>query len=149
MPDLRDFERLTGLENGLAVVTTLRRDQTMQASVVNAGTLGHPVTGDPVVGFVAMGGSHKLANLRLHRRATVVLRAGWEWVAVEGPVELFGPDDVHPELDDDGIRELLRSIFAAAGGTHDDWDEYDAVMADQRRTAVLISPQRIYSNRSQ
>ena len=35
----------------------------------------------------------------------------------------------------------------AAGGEHDDWAEYDRVMAEQRRTVVLIAPTRIYSNR--
>jgi hypothetical protein len=34
----------------------------------------------------------------------------------------------------------------AAGGSHADWDEYDRTMAEQRRTAVLISPTRVYSN---
>jgi hypothetical protein len=41
---------------------------------------------------------------------------------------------------------LLRDIFKAAGGRHDDWDDYDRTMAEERRAAVLISPQRIYSN---
>jgi hypothetical protein len=37
-------------------------------------------------------------------------------------------------------------VFTAAGGTHDDWDEYDWVMAEERRTAVLVEPARITSN---
>jgi hypothetical protein len=41
---------------------------------------------------------------------------------------------------------MLRSIFEAAGGTHDDWDGYDRVMAEERRAAVLITPRRTYSN---
>ena len=35
----------------------------------------------------------------------------------------------------------------AAGGRHENRQEYDRVMAEQRRTAVLIDPNRIYSNR--
>ena len=35
---------------------------------------------------------------------------------------------------------------SAAGGTHDDWDAYDRAMAEERRTAVLVSVSRIYSN---
>jgi hypothetical protein len=42
---------------------------------------------------------------------------------------------------------LLRDVFTAAGGTHDDWDTYDAVMAREHRTAVLLSPGRVYANR--
>ena len=41
---------------------------------------------------------------------------------------------------------LLRAVFRAAGGTHDDWDTYDRVMAEERRTAVLVDPARITSN---
>lgn len=35
----------------------------------------------------------------------------------------------------------------ALGGTHDDWDTYDGVMRAERRTAVLITPVRVYTNR--
>jgi hypothetical protein len=31
-------------------------------------------------------------------------------------------------------------------GTHDDWDTYDRVMAEERRAAVLITPRRTYSS---
>jgi hypothetical protein len=41
---------------------------------------------------------------------------------------------------------MLREIFTATGGTHDDWDTYDRVMREERRTAVLISPDRVYTN---
>jgi hypothetical protein len=75
-----------------------------------------------------------------------VFRAGWEWVAVEGPVRIAGPDDQLAGFDPSGLPKLLRDIFTAAGGTHDDWDEYDRVMAAERRTAVLVAPERISSN---
>ena len=45
-----------------------------------------------------------------------------------------------------GRRRRLRAISAAAGGSHDDWDTYDQVMASERRVAVLLSPDRVYSN---
>ena len=82
-------------ESGLAVVSTTRADgsASASASVVNAGVLDHPVTGEPAVAFVATGAVRKLANLRVRRRATVVFRVGWEWVAVEGDADLAGPDD--------------------------------------------------------
>ncbi len=34
----------------------------------------------------------------------------------------------------------------AAGGEHDDWDAYDRAMAAERRTALLLSPERLYAN---
>jgi hypothetical protein len=76
----------------------------------------------------------------------VVLRAGWQWAAAEGPAELAGPDDRLGGIDAERLRVLLRDIFTAAGGSHDDWDTYDRVMAEERRAAVLITPDRIYSN---
>ena len=138
--------RLGGSENGLAVVVTLRRDGEPSTSVVNAGVLDHPLTGEPVVGFVAVGGTAKLVNLRRHPRATLVFRSGWEWVAVAGPVDLAGPDDALPGLDESAVPRLLRDIFSAAGGTHDDLDEYDRVMAAERRAAVLVRPERFTTN---
>ena len=146
MTDLADFSRLVARESGLCVVSTLRADAAIGSSVVNAGVLDHPVTGRPVVGLVAMGGSRKLANVRARPQATIVVRAGWEWAAAEGPARLAGPDDPLPGVDAEGLRLLLRAVFAAAGGTHDDLDAYDQVMAAERRTAVLIEPRRVYSN---
>jgi PPOX class probable F420-dependent enzyme len=140
--------RLGAAEHGLAVVVTLRRDGEPSTSVVNAGVLPQPLTGEPVVGFVAQGGSAKLANLRRHPRATLVFRAGWEWVAVAGAAELAGPDDALPGLDAGAVPRLLRDIFHAAGGTHEDLDEYDRVMAAERRAAVLVRPERFSTNPS-
>jgi PPOX class probable F420-dependent enzyme len=129
----------------LAVISTLRANGTIQSSVVNAGVLDHPVTGAPVLAFVTYG-PVKLANLRARPQVTATFRSGWRWAAIEGTAELAGPDDPRPWLDDDGLRLLRRAVFAAAGGEHEDWDEYDRVMADQRRAAVLVEPGRVYSN---
>ena len=146
MPDLAPFAELVALDHGLSVVVTLRADHTPQTSVVNAGVLDHPVTGTEGVAFVAAGVARKLAHLRADPTIAVVVRAGWQWTAVEGRAELIGPDDPHPEVDDERLRLLRREIFSAAGGTHDDWDTYDQVMAAERRAAVLVSPDRVYSN---
>jgi PPOX class probable F420-dependent enzyme len=146
MRDLEGFARLVPLDHGLVVVSTTRADGTIQSSVVNAGVLDHPTTGEPVVGFVAAGTSRRLANLRDRPHATVVIRAGWEWAAIEGATVLVGPDDPLDGVDAEGLRSLLRAIFTAAGGTHDDWDEYDRVMASERRVAVLVRPERVYGN---
>lgn len=133
-------------DNGLAVVSTLRADHTIQSSLINAGPLPHPATGEPTLGFVTYG-RVKLANLRARPQTAVTFRQGWQWATVEGRAELAGPDDPQPWLgSDDTLALLLRAIFTAAGGTHDDWAEYDRTMREQRRTAVLVSPTRIYSN---
>ena len=144
MGDLAAFAGLVPLDHGLVVVSTARADGTIQSSVVNAGVLDHPLTGQPVVGLVSAGSSKRLTNLRERPRATVVIRAGWTWAGVEGPVDLAGPDDALGDIDAERLRLLLREIFTAAGGTHDDWDTYDRVMAEERRVAVLVAPERTY-----
>jgi PPOX class probable F420-dependent enzyme len=118
----------------------------VQASLVNVGLLPHPQSGQPSLGFTTYG-KVKLANLRARPQLAVTFKNGWQWATVEGSAELAGPDDTQPWLaDQDQLRLLLREVFTAAGGTHDDWDEYDRVMARERRAVVLIAPTRVYSN---
>src|ERR1700754_3189443 len=122
---LDDFARLARSEQGLGVVSTSRADHTIQSSVVNLGVMDHPVSGGDIVAFVTYG-KVKLANLRARPRLSLTVRAGWNWLAVEGDAEIIGPDDPRSGFDADATRLLLREIFTAAGGSHDDWDEYDA-----------------------
>ena len=145
MTILQDVLKIAQRERFLAVVSTLRADSTIQSSIVNAGVLAHPIDGGEVVGFVTYGRA-KLAHLRQRPQVTLTFRSGWEWAAVEGRAELIGPDDPRPDIDPEPLRLLLRQVFSAAGGTHDDWDAYDREMAEQRRAIVLVSPTRIYSN---
>ena len=146
MTTLDDAVALAADESGLVVVSTLRADGTIQASLVNAGAVPHPATGQAVLAFVTYG-KVKLANLRARPALAATFRNGWQWATVEGSAELAGPDDPQPWLADaEQLRLLLREVFTAAGGAHDDWDEYDRVMAEQRRTVVLVAPTRVYSN---
>jgi PPOX class probable F420-dependent enzyme len=145
MADLDLVRRLGAAEHGLAVVATTRADGTVQPSLVNAGVMPAPDGGGDVVAFVARGDAVKLRHLRARPRAAVVFRSGWEWASVEGPATIIGldePDGADPEE----LRVLLRDVFAAAGGTHDDWDEYDRVMRAERRAAVVVTPERITGN---
>jgi PPOX class probable F420-dependent enzyme len=143
MVSLDRFAELARKEQGLAIVSTLRAAGTIQSSLVNVGVLAHPVTGEQVVGYVTYG-PVKLRNLRERPQTTIAVRSGWQWAAVEGRAELIGPDDQAQGFDAERLRLLLREIFTAAGGTHDNWDEYDAVMLRERRTAVFVSPERAY-----
>jgi len=147
MTTLAEAAALARADRGLAVVSTLRADQTIQASVVNAGVFDHPATAQPVLAFVTYG-AVKLANLRARPQLAVTFRHGWQWATVEGRAELAGPDDKQDWLSGpDQLRLLLREVFVACGGSHDNWAEYDRVMAEQRRTVVLVAPARVYSNR--
>jgi PPOX class probable F420-dependent enzyme len=145
MTTLDEAAQLGAKDQGLAVISTLRADGTIQSSVVNAGVMRHPLVERSVLVFVTYG-KVKLANLRVRPQLTATFRSGWQWVAVEGHAQLIGGDDPHAGIDAERLRLLLREVFAAAGGSHDDWAEYDRVMAEQRRTVVLVEPTRIYGN---
>src|SRR5438270_11380580 len=146
MASLDLVRRLGAADSWLAVVATTRADGSVHASLVNAGVVDDPVTGRPVVGLVAGGATRKLAHLRRSGRATVVFRSGWEWVAVEGPVRIAGPDDALEDFSPEDVPGLRRAGFRGAGRTHEDWDGDDRVMAAERRAAVLVDPARIVSN---
>jgi len=143
--NLTDAVAIGRRERFLVVISTIRADGTVQASVVNAGVLPHPGTGDDVVAFVTYGPA-KLRNLRARPQVTVTFRSGPQWVTVEGQAQIAGPDDPQPGIDHERLRLLRREVFIAAGGSHDDWAAYDKVMDQQRRAVVLVTPTRIYSN---
>ncbi|HET6951284.1 MAG TPA: pyridoxamine 5'-phosphate oxidase family protein [Acidimicrobiales bacterium] len=146
MASIEDVRTLIALDNGLASVSTVRPDGTLQSTVVNAGVIDHPLRKEPVAAFVARGGTRKLTHLRADRRAVLLWRAGWAWATIEGTVELCGPDDPLEGIDQERLRLLLREIFEAAGGEHEDYTEYDRIVAAERRVAVLVTPVRIYQN---
>ncbi len=144
MADLEDVRRLGAADHFLAVFTIAAGPGQVHASVVNAGVIGDPVDWAPGVAAVVGGSSRKLTLLRHIGRATVVFRSGWQWASVSGPVRLIGPDDgLEFGLD---VPATIRSVFRAAGGTHEDWDEFDRVMAAERRCAVFVQAERITSN---
>jgi PPOX class probable F420-dependent enzyme len=145
MSELEPFAELGRQVNGLTVVSTLRADATIQASLVNAGVLPSPLDDEPVLAFVTYG-RVKIANLRARPQVTATVQSGWRWATVEGRATIIGPDDPHPDVDAERLRLLLRDVFLAAGGSHDNWDEYDQTMLEQRRAVVLVTPSRVYSN---
>ena len=76
MTTLQEAASLAGDENGLVVVATLRANGTIQSSLVNAGVMIHPATGETILAFVASRGV-KLANLRARPQITTTFRNGW------------------------------------------------------------------------
>ena len=140
MDHVRRFVRT---DQGLAVVSFGRSDGSVHSSLVNAGVMDHPVTGVESVALVVRGNTVKLRHWRHTPEATIVFKSGWSWIGVEGTTTIIGPDDHLDGFDPSGIPRLLRDVFTAAGGTHEDWDQYDRVMAAERRTAVFVHPARI------
>ena len=105
--------------------------------------LGGPFRGG--MALVARGDTAKVHNLRRDPRCAVLVASeNWRgWVTVEGTATIRDQDNTEAEE----LRQLLRDIFTAGGGTHDDWDEYDRVMREERRAAVLIEPDAVYGQR--
>ncbi len=146
MPDMNDVRDHLADEHGLAVVSTTQADGRVLSSVVNCGVMDHPLGGGPTVALVSRGDAARLGHIRRGSQVTIAVRRGWQWVGVTGPATLIGPDDPADVVDAERLRLLLREVFQAAGGTHDDYDEYDRVMAEERRTCVFVSPARILGN---
>lgn len=146
MPDLATVRTFLAEEAGLAVVSSTQADGRVLSSVVNCGVFDHPVTGETCVALVARGAAARVGHVRRGSQVTVAVRRGWSWVGVTGPADLIGPDDIPVSMDGDSVRVLLRDIYTAAGGKHDDWDEYDRAMAEDKRVAIFVSPERILGN---
>lgn len=145
MPTLEDVRSFLADEHGLAVISTVQADGRVLSSIANCGVHADPVSGDACVALVSAGSAARLGHIRAGSPVTVAVRRDWRWIGVTGPAHLIGPDD-DDGIDPDGVRLLLRSVFQAAGGAHEDWDEYDRVMADERRTVVFVAPDRIIGN---
>jgi len=144
MASLEDLKELAATEQGLCVVSSTRPDGSVHSSVVNAGIMSHPRTGEEVVALVAVGGARKVALMTSSGRGCVTFRRGWQWASAEGNAEVT---QVNKPVGDVEYPQLLRDVFVAAGGTHDDWETYDQVMADDGRIVVFITIDRILSNR--
>ncbi len=143
MASLEDVKELAASEQGLCVVGTTRPDGSVHASVINAGPMPDPATGDEIFAFVARGSARKVALIEAAGRASLTYRRGWRWAGVEGPARVIDAARTPAGVD---LPGLLRTIFQAAGGTHDDWETFDRVMAEEGRVAVLVEPARTVGN---
>ena len=142
MPDLPFVRELAAAADYFAVVATTRSDGSVHASLVKAGVLDAPGAEEASVGMVVAGRARKLDHFRRAGQATVVFNHQGPWAAVEGPVRIVGPDDDATQP----VGPILRAVFVAAGGTHDDWDEFDRIMAEERRCAVFVLARKIIGN---
>ncbi|HEY7916461.1 MAG TPA: pyridoxamine 5'-phosphate oxidase family protein [Acidimicrobiales bacterium] len=146
MADMDLVREVAAADSYLAVLAATRPDGSIHASLVKAGILDDPETGQVSIGVVVAGSARKLDYLRRSGRASLVFKDGWRWVAVEGPLRLEGPDDPAPGTSPRSISSLIRSVYAAAGGTHDDWEEFDRAMVEDRRCVVLVRAETITGN---
>jgi hypothetical protein len=144
--NLDDVRNLLAQEHGLAVVSTAQTSGRILSSVVNCGVIEDPVSGQMTLALVSGGSAARLGHIRRGSEVTLVARRSWRWLGVTGPATLIGPNDPDPSIDAEQLRMLTRAVFQAAGGQHDDYDEFDRVMALEQRTCVFVKPDRIIGN---
>ena len=83
------------------------------------------------MGLVSVGSAARLTRIRRGSEVTIAVRRGWRWLSVTGAADIIRPDDRPEGVDADAVRTLLRDVFRAAGGIHEDFDEYDRVMSEE------------------
>ena len=146
MGSIDDVQRFLSLENGLATVSTTQIDGGILSSVVNCGAIPHPITQDLCVAFVSVGEAARLKHIERGSKVTIAVRREWKWISVSGKATLLGPGNLPETFDTELLRLLLREVFIAAGGTHDNFEEYDNVMASEKRVVVCVEIGRILGN---
>ena len=123
-------------DSSKGVLLTIRSNGRPQASnivyALEDGTVRISVTDDRA----------KTANLRRDPRASLHVASDdfWQYVVLEADAELT---PVATEPGDATTREL-RDLYRAISGEHDDWDDYDRAMIEQRRLVVRLHPTRAY-----
>ncbi len=125
-------------QHRVVVFTTYRRDGRPQMSLVTVGKV------DDGLAFTTRQRNAKYHNLMRDPRCAMMLaRPDWRGYAVlDGDAEVLGPHNANA----DTLRLRLRDVYrAASGAEHDNWDEYDAAMVEQKRVAVSLRPSRLYT----
>ncbi len=133
--------RAFAAKNHLGVLTTFRRDGAAQMSIENCGPFRDGVA------FTTTADRAKLINLRRNPRCSLLLSQEdwWGYIVLEGQAELLSPGTSSSQE----LRLALRDVYkAAGGGEHPNWEEYDQAMVEQRRSVVIVVPQRIYGTKA-
>ena len=146
MSDIEIFSNYLLEETGLVTVSTTQVDGRVLSSVVNCGMIEHPLTGDTCVAFVSGSKAARLKHIDRGSQVTITARRGWAWSSVTGPADLIRPEQVPETIDKEQMRLLLREVFHAAGGVHDDLEEYDRTMLQEGRVVVCVTPERVLGN---
>ena len=146
MYDINKVKNFLAQETGLSTISTIQVDGRVLSSVVNCGVVAHPLDGVPHIALVSGSRAARLKHIRRGSQVTIAVRRGWEWLSVTGAAQLIGPLDLPTGIAAETLRLLLRDIFEAAGGSHDDFDAYDRAMFEEKRVAVLVAAERIIGN---
>ena len=128
-------------DNNRAVLTTFRRDGAAQMSVVTCGPYRDGVA------FTTTARRAKLLNLQRDPRCSLLVSQDdwWGYVVLEGRAQIISAGNSEAEEYRSALRDVYRT---AAGEEHSNWEEYDQAMRDDRRSAVIVIPDRIYGTRA-
>ncbi|PFG32769.1 PPOX class F420-dependent oxidoreductase [Sanguibacter antarcticus] len=114
-----------------AVLTTFRRDGTLQTSPVSCG-----VDAEGRIVVSTYPDRAKALNARRDPRVSLcILSDDWDgpYVQVDGTAEVLGmPEALDP----------LVEYFRVIAGEHPDWDEYRAAMVRQDKTIIRVTIER-------
>jgi PPOX class probable F420-dependent enzyme len=128
-------------ETHRGVLTTFRRNGAAQMSIISCGPYRNGVA------FTTTADRAKLANLKRNPRCSLLVSQEdwWGYVVLEGHAQILSADNT----DQEEFRMALRDVYRAASGReHPDWAEYDQAMQEQRRSVVIVVPERIYGTRA-
>ena len=122
--------------HGLGVLVTLKRDGRPQLSNVTYVFDGERIRVSLTDGRV------KTKNLRRDPRASLYVDGpgGRSYVVLEGKAEL-SPVAADPH---DAVVEDLVDYYRTASGEHPDWDEYRAVMVQDKRLMFSMTVDHAY-----
>jgi PPOX class probable F420-dependent enzyme len=146
MSDIKTVRNHLAEETGLATVSTTQADGRVLSSVVNCGVIQHPITGANCVAFVSGCKAARLKHIDRGSQVTISVRRGWAWSSITGPADLIRSENLPKNIDQEKMRLLLREVFHAAGGVHDDLEDYDRAMAQEKRVVICVTPERILGN---
>ena len=119
------------------VLTTFRRDGAAQMSIVTCGPYRDGVA------FTTTASRAKLLNLKRDPRCSLLVsnENWWGFVVLDGMAQIISAENSSA----DEYRNALRDVYRTASGEeHSNWDEYDRAMLDDRRSAVIVIPDRTY-----
>lgn len=137
MPQLSEKAKSFLAEQHAAVLTTFRKDGAAQMSIVSCGLY------QDTAAFTTTVGRAKLINLKRDSRCSLLVskRDWWGYLVLEGRARLLNP----VETDAATLRLALRDVYrAAAGKDHPNWQEYDEAMVREKRSVVMVVPERLY-----
>jgi PPOX class probable F420-dependent enzyme len=122
--------------HGLGVLVTIKRDGRPQLSNIT-----YVFDGDRVR-ISLTDGRAKTKNLRRDPRASLYVNGpnGRSYVVLEGKAEL-SPIAAEPY---DAVVEDLVDYYRTASGEHPDWDEYRAVMVQDKRLMFSMTVDHAY-----